>query len=369
MAKIMVDIPPVAAQRYPILIESELLPQPLTWLPKKPYSQIVIITDNQVKKLYGLALKASLMSIGWKVGLISFAAGEATKNQQTKQSLEENMLQKGCDRQTLVLALGGGVVGDLAGFVAATFMRGIDYIQIPTSWLAMVDSSVGGKTAIDTAYGKNLIGAFWQPVSVVADMDCLKSLPKKHLINGLIEAIKMAVTFDAKGFSFIQNHLVGILAKETQLLQQVTRRAVKIKSKVVGQDPRETGLRMTLNWGHTIGHAIEKIADYQILHGYAVAYGILLEAKISEILGILPSEDYIQIADCFAQLKIHAVDIKKYPCDELLRATRSDKKNKFGLVRYVLLKKIGEVWMHEGEYAHEVADNIVRKAYKIIVDS
>ena len=205
MAKIEVHIPQVAAVNYPVRIEPGLLNQFTRWLADNSRSaEIVIITDHTVKKLYGRLLAHSLKQAGWQVLLLSIPPGEHSKNFEVKQSLENKMLRQGYGRQTVCLALGGGVVGDLAGFIAATYMRGISLIQIPTSLLAMIDSSVGGKTAINTEYGKNLIGAFWQPVSVVADVHCLRTLPKKHLINGLIEAIKMFLTHDRRSFYYLQ---------------------------------------------------------------------------------------------------------------------------------------------------------------------
>lgn len=369
MAKVWVNIPPAPAISYPILMHGELLQQAHIWLSKKnKFEKIVVITDHIVKKLYGRDLVHSLRQQGWQVILLAFRAGESSKNQQTKQYLENKMLQRGCNRNTLCLALGGGVVGDVAGFVAATYLRGIPMMQIPTSLLAMVDSSVGGKTAIDTVYGKNLIGTFWQPMAVIADIHCLKSLPKKQLINGLIEAIKMALTSDHKGYEFIQKRLRNCLAGDEKTLQNVIQRAVKIKAAIVSQDEREkNGLRLVLNFGHTIGHALEKVTGYKILHGYAVGYGILVEAKIAELLGILSSADFLAITALFSNLGIYAQDLKKYSIKALINAAKLDKKIKSGKTHYVLLKKIGQVCIEPETYTYPVADNIVQRAFQQIV--
>ncbi len=366
MAKVTVHLPGSPPSSYPIVIRTGLLRQPQTWLSRcGDFEKIVIITDHHIRKLYGHDLAQSLKKSGRRVLLLAFRAGEASKNQQVKQNLEEKMLRHGCGQSTVCLALGGGVCGDIAGFIAATYMRGIPLIQIPTSLLAMVDSSVGGKTAIDTSYGKNLIGAFWQPRAVIADIRCLQSLPKKHLINGLIEAIKMALTSDKKGFHWLQKNWRQCLGGHEKTLQKAIRQAVKIKAAVVAEDEREQrGPRMILNFGHTIGHALEKISGYKILHGYAVAYGILIEAKIAELSGILAAADYALIAAFFADLDIHAHDLKKYSVEKIIQATRHDKKKMSGKIRYVLLKTIGEIYKGDDAYAHPIPDAVVKQAFQ-----
>lgn len=364
MKKLSVKIPKKKSVSYPILIGNRLLKNPKTWLPHATtYDDIVIITDSHVKKLYGKTLLQSLLDHGYPAQLLSFPAGEKSKHQETKQLLEEKMYQADCHRNTLCIALGGGVVGDLGGFVAATYMRGIPYIQIPTTLLAMVDSSVGGKTAIDTAFGKNMIGAFWQPRAVIADIDCLKSLPKKQRINGFVEAIKMFLTHHAPSFRYAELHLKEILANEDDVLSKVIYRAISIKTKVVQKDEKEDHMRMVLNFGHTMGHAIETYSNYEILHGYAVAYGILVEAKISEILGFLSAENFARIQQIFSKLGIVGQSLKEMDVRDLIQKTKSDKKVKAGKTRYVLLKNIGQIHQKDNDYAHPVADEIVRQAF------
>jgi len=357
---ILVQIPPGKSQSYPILIASGLLSDH-TWFPKN--NNIVIITDHAVKKKYGNALATRLKKQSKQVLLLSFPAGETFKNAKTKQYLEEKMLQQHYNRDTLVIALGGGVVGDMAGFIAATYMRGIAFLQIPTTLLAMVDSSVGGKTGIDTPQGKNLIGAFWQPTAVISDLDCLKTLPKKQLINGLIEALKMFLTCDSKSFHFACQNLDNILAYDPIILTQIIYNAVKIKAHIVQQDEKEANLRMILNFGHTIGHALEFMADYKIHHGYAVGYGILLEAKIAEQLGWLASKDFNLIAETFSELGIKGIHFKKYNIKKIIQATRIDKKSLHDKARFTLLTQIGKVHKENGLIVHPVDETVVHQAY------
>jgi 3-dehydroquinate synthase len=367
MNPLLMQLPSSQAITYPIYIAPDLLAQPELWLPADcRQRRIVIITDENVKKEYGEALVKVLEK--HTPLLLSFPAGEQNKTAETKQALEAQMLAAHCDRNTLILALGGGVVGDLAGFVAATYMRGVPYIQVPTTLLAMVDSSVGGKTAVDCAYGKNLIGAFWHPVAVVADLNCLKTLPKTQLINGLVEALKVFMTSDAESLEYASSHIAPILTGDISVLEPVIRAAVKIKMDVVSRDEKESHLRMILNFGHTIGHALEKITDYGLLHGYAVALGILVEAKIAELRGLLSAEAYQKIKVLFLNLTISGKSLQSMDLRAIVQATRSDKKSAEGKVRYVLLQALGEVFSHKHVFAHPISDEDVTKALVIVRD-
>ncbi len=314
------------------------------------HRQIVIITDTTVYDLYTKTFIDGLVKAGYKVLTIKIKPGEKSKTHKVKEDVENQMLEHGCDHHTLCVAFGGGVVGDLAGFVSATYMRGIEYIQIPTTLLAMVDSSIGGKVAINTKYGKNLIGAFWQPVAVVVDFNYLHSLPKIHKINGLIEIIKICLTLDKKSFSYIDECLNEMLTNDDTLKNTtntrqefIIKQAIKLKAKIIQKDTQETNLRMILNFGHTVGHAIEKVSKYKILHGYAVGLGILVEAKISHLMGLLSKDDYITIVSIFKRLNIEINQLKKYNKEDLIAAMFGDKKNYNGRIRCVLLKRIGEV--------------------------
>jgi 3-dehydroquinate synthase len=362
MNKITVRLPAKSASDYVITIQAGLLNESIKWLPKN-YHHLVLITDETVCAHYGKSFESQLKTHGFNVLLLTFPAGERSKNAKTKQKLEEKILSHAFGRNdTLILALGGGVTGDLAGFIAATYMRGVPYIQIPTTLLAMVDSSVGGKVGVNTPQGKNLIGAFWQPLAVIADINTLKTVDKKHIIAGLIEAMKMFLTHDRESVEFLIENLPKILSLDESLLAEIIYRAVKIKAYVVNQDEKETGMRMVLNFGHTIGHALEKLSNYRMLHGYAVGYGILVEAKISQLMGILSEQDYEVIQSCLALLGIHKKALKKYNAERLIERTQSDKKSKAGNIRYVLLETVGKVYRSNNDYVHSVSEKIIKEA-------
>jgi 3-dehydroquinate synthase len=368
----MMKIPSEEAISYPIVIAPFLINSPIEWLPENwQRRRLVIITDDHVGPLYSNILYDSLKilcdnssDVKHKPLLLSITPGEKSKNYHTQMMLIEKMIEHHCDRNTLILALGGGVVGDISGYVAATFMRGIPYIQVPTTLLAMVDSSVGGKTGINLKHGKNLVGAFWQPSVVAIDLNCLKTLTEMHLINGLIEAIKIFLTNDADYFNYTCNHLDALLTKDLTRLKPVVETAIKHKVSIVSEDPKEKNKRMIVNFGHTIGHALEALTDYTLLHGYAVALGILVEAKISQILGFLRDDEFAKIQSLLQKLNLTALQLQVFDADAIINATHVDKKVKSNQVRYVLLKQIGEVYHGDdnGSYAHPVSDVVVKRA-------
>lgn len=352
---IVIKLSTIKKVDYPVFLDVGLLKKPLVWLPKQSiFSTIVVITDNRVEKLYAKRLVHALKKEGYPVLLLAFPAGESSKNYQTKQYLEERMLDNHCDRHTLCLALGGGVVGDLVGFIAATYMRGIAYIQIPTTLLAMVDSSIGGKVGINMPQGKNLIGAFWPPKAVVIDLDCLKSLTQKKINCGMVEILKTFLVFDKKSVVYFAHH-------QNNFKELITR-AVNIKIEIVSQDEKEHNQRHILNFGHTIGHAIEKITDYKVLHGEAVGMGIYVESKISTLLGILTDKEYQMIQTLLIALGINLSKLKKLNPDKLVQATQVDKKISKGRVNYVLLKRIGEVYQKDRCVVQAVEDRVVKRA-------
>lgn len=359
MIRINVHLKNRSPRTYPILIQSGLLTQ---WLPETG-RRLVILTDHAVKKHYGVELQSHLERSGYVTDLYAFRPGESSKSIETKCRLEKKMLAAGCGRDTLILALGGGVVGDLAGFIAATYMRGIPYIQIPTTLLAMVDSSVGGKTGIDTPLGKNLIGAFWQPRAVIADLDCLKSLSQKQMMNGLFEMIKIFLVADPTSFTYFQKKLDEIVALEPHVLAKLLARSVKIKAKIVQADEQEQHRRMILNFGHTIGHALEQVSGYKLLHGYAVAYGMLVEAKIAQLMGHLDETQFACIKELLARLNITPKGLKKFDMRAVIHATQFDKKKQSGQVSYVLLAGMGRVVETQGHFVHVVPDRVVKAAF------
>lgn len=362
--KIAVQMPSSTRSMYHILLGNGVLSDWHTWLPKHfQGKQVVIITDEIVEKLYARKFADELSAKGYKVLLLSIAPGEESKVHATKEYLELEMLKAKIDRHALLLAFGGGVVGDLSGFVAATYMRGIKCIQIPTTLLSMIDSSVGGKTAINTPYGKNLIGAFWQPKAVIMDLDMLNSLSKILLINGLVEALKIFLTSDAKSFSYASLYLNKILRRDYSKLQLLIRRAVRLKVAVVKADEREENLRMILNFGHTIGHALEKISNFQILHGYAVGLGILIEAKIAQLMGLLSDINYDLISSVFARLGISKDMLTTFDANEVIENALGDKKNQGGKIYCVLLKDIGEVHTTKEIVATAIDEEYIHKAF------
>lgn len=367
MKKLAVQLSSEAKKDYEILIGSDLSHQIVSFVKKQSVSQIVIITDNTVKKLYGdrllQELQTNIKSLIFS--LLSFKSGEQSKIQKTVTELQNQMFERKCGRDTLIIALGGGVVGDMAGYVAATYMRGIPYIQIPTTLLSMVDSSVGGKTGIDSKYGKNLIGAFWQPSAVFIDFNYLETLPKRQLMNGLVEAVKMFITHNKEMFEFVEANLNSIIKKDKKILEKIIFEAVKIKSGVVMRDELETGERKVLNFGHTIGHAIEKLSNYKILHGEAVAMGIIVESKISELMGILAKEDFERIKKLILKLGINLKVLRKFKIKDIIRTTGVDKKNVDGKVKYVLLEKIGKAYLKDKHWAQRVVDKFLVKSIQL----
>jgi len=304
-----------------------------------------VITDANVAKHFAKAALKSLSASGFQPVLVTVPAGEKSKRLAVVEKCHEQLAAHRLERKSFIVALGGGVVGDLAGFVAATYLRGIPFVQVPTTLLAQVDSSVGGKTGVNLRAGKNLVGAFYQPQLVLCDLDALKTLPKREFISGLAEIIKYGIIYDAVLFAQLERNLPKLLQRDPATLRSVIARCCEIKADVVGQDETESGLRAILNFGHTLGHAIENSSGYgKFLHGEAIAIGQVAAAKLSrKILG-LPSGDAERIERLFIQaglpvkLKLNGVRRKK-----LFTAMKLDKKVSGGEVTFVLAEKIGRV--------------------------
>lgn len=325
---------------------------------------IIIITDSKVKKLYGLKLLAHLNAIGISASLFSFPAGEKSKILSTVVRLQEQMFKLCCGRDVKVLALGGGVVGDVAGFAASIYMRGVSLIQIPTTLLAMIDSSIGGKTGVNNRFGKNLIGSFYQPEEIVLDVGFLGTLSEKHLHNGLLEAAKIFLVRDKIMWRWFVCNLDKILARDKMAIEKVVKSAIKNKLAVVKNDEKEAGERMVLNFGHTIGHALEKLSDYKLLHGYAVGLGMLVESKISELYGQLSHDEYLEIELVICRLGANKKTLKKYGCMDIMRLVGLDKKARQGVAHCVLLNKIGFVCCKNKQFAQPVGREKIIKSLK-----
>jgi len=352
----------IRGESYPIVIGTDLEPALLDAIAKVPASRIAIITDSGVKKHWGKEIQSMAKKSGKPVELFAFPAGEKNKNQKTVTALQHALLKKRYGRDTLILAFGGGVVGDLAGFVAATYLRGVPYIQIPTTTLAMVDSSIGGKVGIDTPYGKNTIGAFYQPKAVIADLRFVETQKADHVVNGLMEAIKTFITSDKESLELIEKLDPKNPAKDMQTLQEIVTRSIQIKAGIVMRDETEKHERMVVNFGHTIGHAVELLSKFKLPHGYCVGLGILAEAKVSELKGILHGVDRLYIEGLLKKFGVTSKPLHKFPIKKILEATRMDKKSRAGVPQYVLLKEIGSVYVEDGKFAHPVVDDIVESA-------
>jgi 3-dehydroquinate synthase len=325
-----------------------------------PAHHYVVITDDTVGAQYAEPLVVALARHG-RVSSERVPAGEAHKTRDSWARLTDSMLATGCGRDTTVIALGGGVVGDLAGFVAATYMRGVPVVQCPTSLLAMIDASVGGKTGVDTAAGKNLVGAFHPPAVVLIDVETLATLPPAHRRAGLAEAIKHGVIADADYFERIGAEVSDLLEVRPAATVELVVRSVEIKSAVVRADPRERGLRRTLNFGHTLGHALEHVSGYSLLHGEAVAIGMVLEARLAERIGIAASGTAKRIEALLRRAELPVEPPRSLSPEAVLEATRRDKKASKGAVTYSLPAGIGTMAGEERDWSIEVGDALVRE--------
>jgi len=306
--------------------------------------KLVVITDNVVKGLYGGVVDRALAGEGFDVATLSIPAGEAQKSLETAGRLYQELTDCYVERMTPVLALGGGVIGDLAGFVAATYMRGVPLVQIPTTLLAQVDSSIGGKVAVDHGQLKNKIGVFYQPRLVISDIDVLGTLPAREMENGLAEVIKSAAIRDRDFFAFLEVNLEKVKSFDKEVLEEVVFRTAEIKAEVVSQDERELGLRSILNYGHTIGHAVESLSAFQVGHGRAVAIGMLAAARISNGMGMLQGEDALRLKKIIEKAGL-SVETPKLKAKDLLETMRHDKKVIQDRIRFVLLKSIGDAFV------------------------
>ena len=328
-------------RHYDIVIARGALGEPAAWQGLPAATHAVIVTNTTIAPLYGQALQGALAPHYRQVTTLALPDGEAHKTWQTLNLIFDHLLGQGCDRKTVIFALGGGVVGDMAGFAAACYMRGVPFVQVPTTLLAQVDSSVGGKTAINHPLGKNMIGAFYQPVRVVCDLATLDTLPPRELAAGLAEVIKYGPIADAAFLEWIEAHLDALLARDAAALSRAVGRSCEIKAWVVGQDERESGLRAILNFGHTFGHAIEAALGYgQWLHGEAVACGMLLASDLSARLGLVPAA----FVDRMERLLLRAGLPVRAPAigvDRFVELMRIDKKAEGGEIRFVVIEAVG----------------------------
>lgn len=300
----------------------------------------LVISNESVGGLYAPVVLKSLQQAGFDVSYVTIPDGEAYKNIETAASLYDACVDAGLDRSSFIVALGGGVIGDVAGFVAATYMRGIDVVQVPTTLLAQVDASVGGKTAVNHASAKNLIGAFHQPRLVMADVSTLVSLPPREYRAGLAEVVKHGLIADRDLFEFVEREWAALLRVAEEAVTHVVVRSVEIKGAVVSADERESGLRATLNYGHTVGHGIEAASEYALLHGEAISIGMVVEGRLSLTYGSLTPPDLERMKQVFERFDLPTRPAG-YDFDVVLEAMTKDKKAQGGRLRFALLEQIG----------------------------
>ena len=350
----------LGSNSYEIHIGSEILMQTGRQLKENGFTgNLVIITNPIVKRLYGDALKQSLSREGFRIIILQVPDGEEQKSLEVAGRLYNELTNFYAERTTPILALGGGVVGDLAGFVAATYLRGVPFIQIPTTLLAQVDSSIGGKVAIDHGQLKNKIGAFYQPKLVITDINTLRTLDTKILIDGLAEVIKYAVIRDKELFTYIEENLDKIKALDDKALEEIVFRSAKIKAEIVEKDEKDLGLRAILNYGHTVGHAIESASDFKVEHGEAVTIGMLAAAKISNKMGILDKTELLKLNSLIERVGL-STRMPNLKVERIIQAIKHDKKILRGKIRFILPKSIGSVFITD-----EVSPSLVEQ---ILVD-
>ncbi|MBD8525594.1 3-dehydroquinate synthase [Pseudomarimonas arenosa] len=343
----------LAQRSYPILIERGLLHRPELLRAQIKGRHVLIVSDQHVAPLYLDAVRAGLADLVVECCVIP--AGEREKNLDRFGQLMHMLAAMKASRDVTLIALGGGVIGDLTGFAAACWMRGVRFIQIPTTLLAMVDSSVGGKTAVDLPQGKNLVGAFHQPATVLIDTDTLATLPAREVRAGLAEVVKYGAIFDAEFFAWLEQHAESLLALDPGVIAEAIARSCQHKAEVVARDETEQGDRALLNFGHTFGHAIETADGYGgLLHGEAVAVGMLLAADLSAHLGLATQAEFERLGQLLQCLQLPTRVPDGLQASELLRHMRLDKKNVSGQIRLILWRALGQAFVAPGVEETEI---------------
>jgi 3-dehydroquinate synthase len=347
-----------AGGSYPVLVEAGVLGR-LDEVVREHLGAgaVVVLSDETVADLHGAGLP-------WPV--LRFPPGEASKTREEWARLSDRLLELGLGRDGGVVALGGGVTGDLAGFVAATYLRGIPYLQVPTTLLAMIDASVGGKTGVDTPHGKNLVGAFHPPAAVAIDPRALATLPERDFRSGLAEAVKHGLVADAGYLDWLEASAPAILAREEATLARLIRRSVELKAAVVGADERERGLRAVLNAGHTVGHALEHVSAYALTHGEAVALGLVAETALAERLGVAEPGTHERTRALLAALGLPVTLAQPLPSDALLAAMATDKKNRAADIRFALPAGVGRMDPADGRYTRPAPPAAIRAALDLL---
>lgn len=358
MKAIKVNLKKNVDHSYPIVVHKGLFQEiPEVLLSRKYASRYAVIADSNVAKIYGKSLVSLLKKKKLQAGLISFPAGEKYKTLQTVEKILQQMLKAGIDRSGAVIGLGGGVTGDMAGFVASIYMRGLGLIHVPTTLLAMVDSGIGGKTGADLPSGKNLAGTFYQPKQVLIDPTLLTTLSQKQIENGMAEVIKYGILGDEELLRWAETESANILAKDPKILQKIIISCSKMKAAIVSEDERENGRRVILNYGHTLGHAFEKLTRYKIGHGEAIAMGMFLINFLAVESGILDQKLHTRIEHIFQKYNL-LKPLKKIITipqltQKLWKIMQHDKKNKDGKIRFIVAKGIGDIVLSDSIRAQD----------------
>jgi 3-dehydroquinate synthase len=331
---------------YPVYVEAGALAR-LDELVGKHLAgrRVAMISDASVHELY---LSGRMGAAPWKGETITFASGERSKTRDSWARLTDMLMERGYGRDTGLIALGGGVTGDLAGFVAATYMRGVPYLQVPTTLLAMLDASVGGKTGVDTPQGKNLVGAFHPPVAVIADPQTLATLPDGDYRAGLAEAVKHGLIADGAYFEWMEVNAPALTSRALDPLTRLIRRSVEIKAEVVSGDEREAGRRAILNAGHTVAHALEQVSGYEVPHGEAVAVGLVVECELAEQLGVASAGLRKRVEALLVRLGLPARLPARLEPSALVRSMAADKKNRTREIHFALARQLGEMQRDDG---------------------
>lgn len=320
--------------------------------------KIVVITDSKVADLYGMDIFKRIDEAGFTADIIIFPEGEKSKTREMKECIEDALLDKECRRDCALIAVGGGVVTDLAGFVAGTFARGVPFINYATTLLAAADASVGGKTAVDTPLATNLIGLFYQPKKVYIDIDTWKTLPKEQISGGLAETIKHGCLGDRELFEYLEKNVEKIFEGNVEACEYIAERNCSVKYKVVMKDERESGLREVLNLGHTVGRAIETVSDYRLYHGEAVAIGMVAQARLGQKYGFISEENAQRVENLIARAGLPTAVPDYIDKSELVKKLYTDKKVRDGKLRFVFQKEIGDVMQFgDNNYAKEIAED------------
>ncbi len=365
MQKFRVELKKIVDDSYDVRIGRNLIPELVEDLKGGLVGnckKFAVVTDTNVRDLYAAPLVENLREAGFSADLFVFPAGEKSKVRKTKEQIEDAMLEKGFRRDCCVIAAGGGVVSDLAGFIAGTFGRGVPYVNYTTSLLAAADASIGGKTAVDTELATNLIGLIYQPKKVYVDIDTWKTLPKEHVINGLAETVKHACLADAQFFSYIEDHVEDILNCVPDVCEYISEQNCRVKYEVVMKDEKEQNLREILNLGHTVGRAIETVSGYQLLHGQALSIGMTAQVNLGCKLKFLTEEERDRVIALQKRIGLPVSIPDGIDREELVEKLYTDKKVRDGKLRFVFQKGIGDVMTFgEDVYARPVAECEIRE--------